>query len=467
MRKEKDSMGEMNVPEDALYGASTQRAVLNFPISQETLSDHFISAFGLIKWGAAEINGKLGIISADKAELISAAAREVYEGVLSTHFPVDIYQTGSGTSTNMNVNEVIANRCAQLSNIPLNSDKNKKTIHPNDDVNQSQSSNDTFPTAMHIALAIQIKNFLIPELESLHKSLKNKEKEFFNIIKIGRTHLMDATPITLGQEFSGYGRQIEIGIERAKKSYECLLELPLGGTAVGTGLNCHEDFARLVIEFISQKTGINFKEASNHFEAQASKDSIVESHGQIVTINTSLYKIANDIRLMSSGPRCSLGEIILPSIQPGSSIMPGKVNPVISEAVTMVAARVFGNQTTITWAGANGHLELNTFMPVMIFAALESIKLTINGCKVFREKCIDGIKANHERCESLIERSLSMVTSLAPIIGYDVASKIAKQSIDENKSIRELCLEQLSELKITKKELDEILNPYKMANCKK
>ena len=467
MRKEKDSMGEMNVPEDALYGASTQRAVLNFPISQETLSDHFISAFGLIKWGAAEINGKLGIISADKAELISAASREVYEGVLSTHFPVDIYQTGSGTSTNMNVNEVIANRCAQLSNIPLNSDKNKKTIHPNDDVNQSQSSNDTFPTAMHIALALQIKNFLIPELESLHKSLKNKEKEFFNIIKIGRTHLMDATPITLGQEFSGYGRQIEIGIERAKKSYECLLELPLGGTAVGTGLNCHEDFARLVIEFISQKTGINFKEASNHFEAQASKDSIVESHGQIVTINTSLYKIANDIRLMSSGPRCSLGEIILPSIQPGSSIMPGKVNPVISEAVTMVAARVFGNQTTITWAGANGHLELNTFMPVMIFAALESIKLTINGCKVFREKCIDGIKANHERCESLIEQSLSMVTSLAPIIGYDVASKIAKQSIDENKSIRELCLEQLSELKITKKELDEILNPYKMANCKK
>ena len=467
MRKEKDSMGEMNVPEDALYGASTQRAVLNFPISQETLSDHLISAFGLIKWGAAEINGKLGIISTDKAELISAAAREVYEGVLSTHFPVDIYQTGSGTSTNMNVNEVIANRCAQISNIPLNSDKNKKTVHPNDDVNQSQSSNDTFPTAMHIALALQIKNYLIPELESLRKSLKNKEKEFFNIIKIGRTHLMDATPITLGQEFSGYGRQIEIGIERAKKSYECLLELPLGGTAVGTGLNCHEDFARLVIEFISQKTGINFKEASNHFEAQASKDSIVESHGQIVTINTSLYKIANDIRLMGSGPRCSLGEIILPSIQPGSSIMPGKVNPVISEAVTMVAARVFGNQTTITWAGANGHLELNTFMPVMIFAALESIKLTINGCKVFREKCIDGIKANQERCESLIEQSLSMVTSLAPIIGYDVASKIAKQSIDENKSIRELCLEQLSELKITKKELDEILNPYKMANCKK
>ena len=295
MRKEKDSMGEMNVPEDALYGASTQRAVLNFPISQETLSDHFISAFGLIKWGAAEINGKLGIISPDKAELISAAAREVYEGVLSTHFPVDIYQTGSGTSTNMNVNEVIANRCAQISNIPLNSDKNKKIIHPNDDVNQSQSSNDTFPTAMHIALALQIKNFLIPELESLRKSLKIKEKEFSNIIKIGRTHLMDATPITLGQEFSGYGRQIEIGIERAKKSYECLLELPLGGTAVGTGLNCHEDFARLVIEFISQKTGINFKEASNHFEAQASKDSIVDLKSLLGTVIKSTSQLAKSL----------------------------------------------------------------------------------------------------------------------------------------------------------------------------
>ena len=296
------------------------------------------------------------------------------------------------------------------------------------------------------------------------KSLKNKEEEFRNILKIGRTHLMDATPITLGQEFSGYARQIELSLERAKKAHECLSELPLGGTAVGTGLNCHKKFPKLVIEFISKETGINFKEAANHFEAQASKDSIVECHGQIVSINTSLYKIANDIRLMGSGPRCSLGELILPATQPGSSIMPGKVNPVICESITMIAARVFGNQTTITWAGANGHLELNTFMPVMISAALESIKLTSNGCKVFREKCIDGIKANKERCESLIEQSLSMVTSLAPIIGYDLASKIAKQSISENRTVREICLERLDELNITKNDLENILNPLKMTN---
>ena len=466
MREENDSMGKMKVPDDALYGASTQRAVLNFPISHEALNINFISAFGLIKWAAATVNGKLGIISKEKSDLISVAAKEVFEGKLSSHFPVDIYQTGSGTSTNMNVNEVIANRCAQLQKIPLSSNKDKK-IHPNDDVNQSQSSNDTFPTAMHIALSLQIKNQLIPQLEFLLKSLKNKEEEFRNILKIGRTHLMDATPITLGQEFSGYARQIELSLERAKKAHECLSELPLGGTAVGTGLNCHKKFPKLVIEFISKETGINFKEAANHFEAQASKDSIVECHGQIVSINTSLYKIANDIRLMGSGPRCSLGELILPATQPGSSIMPGKVNPVICESITMIAARVFGNQTTITWAGANGHLELNTFMPVMISAALESIKLTSNGCKVFREKCIDGIKANKERCESLIEQSLSMVTSLAPIIGYDLASKIAKQSIAENRTVREICLERLDELNITKNDLENILNPLKMTNIEK
>lgn len=463
MREENDSMGKMNVPDDALYGASTQRAVLNFPISHEALNNNFISAFGLIKWAAAIVNGKLGIISKEKSDLISVAAKEVFEGSLSSHFPVDIYQTGSGTSTNMNVNEVIANRCAQLQKIPLSSNKDKK-IHPNDDVNQSQSSNDTFPTAMHIALSLQIKNQLIPQLELLFQSFKNKEQEFSNILKIGRTHLMDATPITLGQEFSGYARQIELSLERAKKANECLSELPLGGTAVGTGLNCHKKFPKLVIEFISKETGINFKEAANHFEAQASKDSIVECHGQIVSINTSLYKIANDIRLMGSGPRCSLGELILPATQPGSSIMPGKVNPVICESITMIAARVFGNQTTITWAGANGHLELNTFMPVMISAALESIKLTSNGCKVFREKCIDGIKANKERCESLIEQSLSMVTSLAPIIGYDLASKIAKQSIAENRTVREICLERLDELNMTKNDLENILNPLKMTN---
>ena len=463
MRIESDSMGEMNVPDEALYSASTQRAVLNFPISGQVLDSQFISAFGLIKWAAAYANGKLGVIDKNKADLISSSAQEVYEGKHVDHFPLDIYQTGSGTSTNMNVNEVIANRCAQLEGISLNTEKDKKPIHPNDDVNQSQSSNDTFPTAMHIAMAIKLKNELIPELNLLKKSLSNKSKEFAKILKIGRTHLMDATPITLGQEFSGYTRQIELAIERAEKSYEALLELPLGGTAVGTGLNCHKEFPSIAISFISEKTSIPFREAKNHFEAQASKDAIVESHGQLVAINTSLFKIANDIRLMGSGPRCSLGEILLPATQPGSSIMPGKVNPVMSEAITMIAARVFGNQTTITWAGANGHLELNVYMPVMISAALESISLTINGCKVFREKCIDGIHADQERCYALIEQSLSMVTSLAPIIGYDLASQIAKESIESNQTVRDICLSRLNDLKISKEELDQALDPKNMA----
>lgn len=463
MRIESDSMGNMEVPDKALYGASTQRAVLNFPISGNTLDDEFISAFGLIKWAAAVANEKLDVISKDKAELITSAAKEVYEGKLSCHFPVDVYQTGSGTSTNMNVNEVIANRCAQLKDIQLDSPKEKKPIHPNDDVNQSQSSNDTFPTAMHIAIAVKLKNELIPELESFKDVLHQKADEFKEILKIGRTHLMDATPVSLGQEFSGYTRQIELAIERAKKAYDAVLELPLGGTAVGTGLNCHKEFPLLAISFIAEKTGIPFKEAQNHFEAQASKDAVVESHGQIVSINTSLFKIANDIRLMGSGPRCSLGEIKLPATQPGSSIMPGKVNPVMSEAVTMVAARVFGNQTTITWAGANGHLDLNVFMPVMITAVIESIHLTTFACKAFRERCVIGIEANKDRCHSLIEQSLSMVTSLAPKIGYDLASQIAKESIESNRTVRDICTDRIAELDITINELDQILNPKKMA----
>ena len=463
MRIESDSMGEMKVPIDALYGASTQRAVLNFPISNQQLNKEFISAFGLIKWASAVANGKLGIISEDKMNVISTAAEEVFVGILDNHFPVDIYQTGSGTSTNMNVNEVVSNRCAQILGYDLETNKDDKPIHPNNDVNQSQSSNDTFPTAMHISIAVQLKNYLIPELKLLRDSLVKKEKEFSKILKIGRTHLMDATPVTLGQEFGGYAAQIDKSLERAKKAFEILLELPLGGTAVGTGLNCHKDFPKIAIDFISNKTGISFKEAKNHFEAQASKDSVVECHGYLVAINTSLFKIANDIRLMSSGPRCSLGEIKLPETQPGSSIMPGKVNPVMSEAVTMIAARVFGNQSTITWAGANGHLELNVFMPVMISAILESVNLTSNGCKIFRTKCIDGIEPCIERCNSLIEQSLSMVTSLAPIIGYDLASLIAKESIETDKTVREICIERINELGITLEELEKILNPANMA----
>ena len=465
MRIESDTMGEMEIPENALYGASTQRAVLNFPISNQQLDKSFISAYGLVKWAAAIANGKLGIISKEKMNVISSASEEVYNGTLNEHFPVDVYQTGSGTSTNMNVNEVISNRCSQILQNNLDDD-NIDSIHPNNDVNQSQSSNDTFPTAMHIATAIQLRDNLIPELELLMKSFLKKQKEFKEILKIGRTHLMDATPITLGQEFSGYTRQLEKSIERAKKAFDILLELPLGGTAVGTGLNCHEDFPKIAIDFISSKTGIQFKEAKNHFEAQAAKDSMVECHGYLVTINTSLFKIANDIRLMSSGPKCSLGEIKLPATQPGSSIMPGKVNPVMCEAITMIAARVFGNQSTITWSGANGHLELNVFMPVMITAVLESINLTANGCKVFRIKCIDGIEPSIQKCKSLIEDSLSMITSLAPKIGYDLASQIAKESLETDQTVRDICIKRIDELNISLKELENILDPAKMAGLK-
>ncbi|MEC8690530.1 MAG: class II fumarate hydratase, partial [Verrucomicrobiota bacterium] len=341
-RIEKDTMGEMEVPADALYGASTQRAVINFPISGETLSPYIIHAYGLIKWAAARVNGELGHVETTLTDKIEVAAKEVYEGEHDKHFPVDIYQTGSGTSTNMNANEVIANRCSQIEGKPIGS---KDPIHPNDHVNQGQSSNDTFPTAMHIAAGVAVKENLIPALEDLHSALKNKSEEFNDILKIGRTHLMDATPVRLGQEFAGYAKQIERSIDRAHKALKAIHELALGGTAVGTGLNCHPDFPAKAIEFISQKTGIEFREAENHFEAQAAKDSLVEFHGQLTTIATSLYKIANDIRLLGSGPRCSIGEIKLPATQPGSSIMPGKVNPVMSEAVTMVASRVYGNQS--------------------------------------------------------------------------------------------------------------------------
>ncbi len=457
-RIEKDTMGEMEVPADALYGASTQRAVINFPISGETLSPYIIHAYGLIKWAAARVNGELGHVETTLTDKIEVAAKEVYEGKHDKHFPVDIYQTGSGTSTNMNANEVIANRCSQIEGKPIGS---KDPIHPNDHVNQGQSSNDTFPTAMHIAAGVAVKENLIPALENLHSALKNKSEEFNDILKIGRTHLMDATPVRLGQEFAGYAKQIERSIDRAHKALKAIHELALGGTAVGTGLNCHPDFPAKAIEFISQKTGIEFREAENHFEAQAAKDSLVEFHGQLTTIDTSLYKIANDIRLLGC-PRCSIGEIKLPATQPGSSIMPGKVNPVMSEAVTMVASRVYGNQSTVAWAGANGHFELNVFMPVMSKAIMESIQLLSTSAKTFSSKCVQGIKANKERCNELIEYSLSMVTSLAPIIGYETAAKIAKESVETGKTVRELCLEQLSDLNISEEELTSALDPSKM-----
>ena len=453
-RIESDSMGEMDVPTTALFGASTQRAVQNFPISGEPMDTVIIQAYGLIKWAAARANASLDEITDEQADLIEKASLEIYEGDLDDHFPIDAYQTGSGTSTNMNVNEVIANRCSQY----LGKDLSKpKSIHPNDHVNKGQSSNDTFPTAIHIATAVTLKSNLIPALETLHHELQKKSREFRSVRKIGRTHLMDATPISLGDEFSGYAEQITKAVARAHKAIAVLHELPLGGTAVGTGLNCHPKFAQLAIELICEKTGIPFHETENHFEAQSARDALVECHGQLNTIATSLHKIANDIRLMASGPRCGLGELTLPAVQPGSSIMPGKINPVICEAVCMVAARVFGNQTTVTWSGASGQLELNTFMPVMAKCVLESIRLLANVSQTFAGRCIHQIKPNIARCEELIEMSLSMVTPLVPLIGYDRAAKLAKESAENNVTIRQLCLEQLDDLGITQQQLDEAL----------
>jgi fumarate hydratase class II len=454
-RVESDSMGEMDVPASALYGASTQRAVLNFPVSHQPVDPLIVHAYGLIKLAAARTNSELGVVPTEKTAVIEQAAREVFEGKHDAHFPVDTYQTGSGTSTNMNANEVIANRAKQIAP--------DCGVHPNDHVNQSQSSNDTFPTAMHIATGMALQDMLIPALEGLHKSLVQKADEFHEVLKIGRTHLMDATPVRLGQEFSGFAKQVERSLDRTHKALKALHELPLGGTAVGTGLNCHPDFPQKAIALIAKETGIEFREAEDHFEAQAAKDALVEAHGQLNTIATSLYKIANDIRLLGSGPRCAIGEISLPATQPGSSIMPGKVNPVMAEAVTMVAARVFGNHNTVTWSGANGHFELNVFMPVMAAAILESVRLLSNVATIFDEKCVQGIVANKERCESLIENSLSMVTSLAPIIGYEPASKIAKESVETGRTVRELCKERLDELKITADQLEEALDAAKMA----
>ncbi len=454
-------MGELQVPATALYGASTQRGIENFPISGETMDPALIHAYGLIKEASARANHKLGILPADLANLIAQVSREVAEGKHDAHFPVDVYQTGSGTSTNMNANEVIANRCSQLADKPLAS---RQPAHPNDHINLGQSSNDTFPTAIHIAACVQLRDSLLPALESLQKALSEKAREFHHILKIGRTHLMDATPMRLGQEFSGYAKQMERGIGRCRKAIETLLELPLGGTAIGTGLNRHPDFPGTAIAFINERTGLEFRIAENSFEAQAARDSLVEAHGQLNTIATSLFKIANDIRLLGSGPRCAIGEISLPAIQPGSSIMPGKVNPVLAEAVTMVAARVFGNHTTVTWCGANGHFELNVFMPVLGQTVLESIRLLSNVSTAFAEKTISGITANEQRCEELIELSLSMVTSLVPLIGYDTAAAIAKESVTSGRTVRQLCEEKLPQLGVTRDQLSAALDPATMAD---
>ena len=455
-RVERDSMGEMEVPENALHGASTQRALLNFPISGYRFSRPFIRALGLIKWGAAQANHDLGLLDAHRSSLIVQAAEEVAEGKLDGHFLLDIFQTGSGTSTNTNANEVIANRCAQLAGKPIGS---RELVHPNDHVNMGQSSNDVIPTAIHVSAAEQLKTCLLPALQTLHHALEDKRKEFWEVIKIGRTHLMDATPVRLGQEFGGYAQQIAYAKSRAEKAIDVLRELALGGTAVGTGLNRHIDFPGKVIRHLHQRTGIEFYEARNHFEAQGGKDAVVEASGLLKTIATSFFKIANDIRLLGSGPRCGIGEIQLPPVQPGSSIMPGKVNPVLCESMMMVCAQVFGNDTCITWAGANGNLELNTMMPVMAHDLLESIRLLGNVAEAFVEKCVIGIEANKERCHELVELSMAMVTSLVPRIGYDRAAEIAKESVRTGKTVRQICREKKI---LPENELNAALDPVAM-----
>ncbi|HEX8898730.1 MAG TPA: class II fumarate hydratase, partial [Chthoniobacterales bacterium] len=455
-RIEKDSMGEMTVPGDALHGASTHRAVLNFPVSGYRFSRPFIRALGLIKWAAAQANHDLGLLDADRAALIVQAAEEVAEGKLDEHFPLDIFQTGSGTSTNTNANEVISNRCCQLAGKSIGA---KDPVHPNDHVNMGQSSNDVIPSAIHVSAAEQLKNCLDPALEKLHDALEAKAKEFWEIIKIGRTHLMDATPVRLGQEFGGYARQIFYARERLQRAIDVLSELALGGTAVGTGLNRDREFPGKVMRHLELRTGIKFREAENHFEAQGAKDGVVETSGHLKTIAVSLFKIANDIRWLGSGPRCGIGEIRLPATQPGSSIMPGKVNPVLCESLMMVCAQVIGNDACITWSGANGNFELNVMMPVMAHNLLESIRLLGNACDAFVEKCVLGIEANEERCRELVELSMAMVTSLAPKIGYDRAAEIAKESAKTGQTVREICIEKKV---LPPAELERALDPVAM-----
>jgi len=438
IRIEKDSLGEIQVPSEAYYGAQTERARRNFPVSGLTFSRRFIAAMGLIKSEAARVNESIGIVDGELATAIRQAADEVVAGQHDAHFPLDIFQTGSGTSTNMNTNEVISNRAIEI----LGGEMGSKTpVHPNDHVNAGQSSNDTIPTAIHVSAYSALAEDLEPALEQLAESLETKAIEFDDVVKIGRTHLQDAVPVRLGQEFSGYAQQIRNGLDRVAAVKPRLAQLALGGTAVGTGLNAPPGFADGVIAGMAERTGHAFVPAPNKFEALASKDGAVEASGAVRTLAVSLTKIANDIRWIGSGPRCGIGEISLPSLQPGSSIMPGKVNPVIPESVLMVAAQVIGNDATVAWGGAAGNFELNVMMPVIAFNLLQSIEITANAARLLAVNCVDGLVANVERNRDMIEKSLAMVTSLAPIIGYDKAAEIAKESFKTGRTVRELAIE--------------------------
>jgi fumarate hydratase class II len=448
-RIERDTMGEVVLPASALYGAQTQRAVENFPISGEPLPPELIHALGLVKLASARVNRELGLLDAEVAGAIERGARAVADGELDDQFPIDVFQTGSGTSSNMNANEVIA---------AVASAELGRRVHANDEVNLGQSSNDVIPTALHVAAVLAIENTLVPALHYLHETLRQKADEFDDIVKIGRTHLMDAVPIRLGQEFGGYARQIELAIERIEATLPGLRELAIGGTAVGTGLNTHPEFGARVARELSELTGTEFREAENHFEAQGSRDAYVFTAGALTALAAALMKIANDIRLLASGPQAGLGELILPAIQPGSSIMPGKVNPVICEAVIQVGAQVTGNGQAIVIGGQWGQLDLNVMLPMMARNVLESIRLLANASRVLVDKALAGIEANRERAEGYVEGSISMATALNPLIGYDKAAKIAKKSYASGRTVRELAYEESG---LTREQVDDALHPYR------
>ncbi|MEO8457008.1 MAG: class II fumarate hydratase [Chloroflexota bacterium] len=453
-RTERDSMGEMQVPVDAYYGASTQRAVLNFPISRERFTRPFIRVLGLIKLAAAQVNHDLGLLDDAKTKAIEAAAREVADGELDAHFVLDIYQTGSGTSTNMNANEVIANRASEIAG----GDRGSKLVHPNDDVNKGQSSNDVIPTAIHISALVEIETQLIPALKELEAALRAKSQEFWGVIKTGRTHLQDATPIRLGQEFLGYAGQVERAIKRVRHAQSELSEVALGGTAVGTGVNTHPDFAAKVTAALSRELGVDIRETDNHFQAQNTLDGVLEASASLRTVGVSLAKIANDLRWLGSGPRAGIGEISLPEVQPGSSIMPGKVNPVIAESLLQAVAQVIGCDAAILQAAQGGVFELNMMMPVAGHNLLLEIELLAASAHNFAEQCVKGLQAT-DRGPHMVERGLMLGTALVPAVGYDEAANISKTAAKTGQTIREVAREKT---KLSEEELDDLLNPMRM-----
>ena len=456
LRTETDSLGEIGVPENRYWGAQTQRSLQNFPIGDHVMKRPLIRALGLIKLAAAGVNEELGLLPSETAEAIKNAADEVVRGKLDEHFPLVVWQTGSGTQTNMNANEVIANRAIELLGGEIGS---KSPVHPNDDVNRSQSSNDTFPTAMHIASAEQLAHHLLPALDHCAAALEGKSSAFSDVIKCGRTHLMDATPLTLGQELGGYAAQVRGAIESVRGRLPALFELAQGGTAVGTGLNTHPEFAARFAAAIAGLTGLPFVSARDKFAALAAHDALVDAHGALKTTAVALFKIASDIRLLGSGPRCGLGELVLPANEPGSSIMPGKVNPTQAEALTMVCAQVLGNDVAVGVGGMNGHLELNVFKPLIVHNVLESARLLGDAARSFTDRCVAGIEPNRERIEELVRRTLMLVTALNPVIGYDNAAKVAKKAHAEGTTLKEAAVA----LKLlTEAEFDEKVRPEKM-----